>query len=174
MRRSYKIIAFILAGFISLLLAVAFIPPHTTIPQGKGGVIVSGAAFVDAYPIVDVFHVKGSINGIPVEMAVDTGASYLTIPKSLAREAGISCLKRITAETSGGEAKFCFGHAERVLIGGLLLPNVWVVIKPVENGTVLLGQSALSRLRIVQENRAMRVSVSASNIGEVTFNTHKE
>jgi clan AA aspartic protease (TIGR02281 family) len=110
-------------------------------------------------PIDHVYRVRGGVNGVSTAMMVDTGASYLSIPKSLAAKAGITCGKTTPLESSSGMATACFATAREVRLEHLVLPDVPIIILPVDNGTILLGQSVLNRLKVVQEAGLLRLSV---------------
>lgn len=96
------------------------------------------------------FNVRADINGAPVTMLVDTGASSVVLTVEAARAAGlpVDLLKYdVTIETAKGR-----GHAAAVVIDQIRIGNIIerrvpaLVAQPGNLRTSLLGMSFLSRL----------------------------
>ena len=109
------------------------------------------------------YYTMGSINGYPVNMLVDTGAFMVTLPAAFASKIGARCWGAVVAGTGNGAALGCRSTVRSIRVGNITLNNVEVLILPNVNA-VLLGQSALKRLKVEQSNDQIRLSV----IGGVT------
>lgn len=104
------------------------------------------------------FVVKGKINGgSPVNMMVDTGASLVTIPASIANELGIDYRRGRPAysSTANGIVHSYLIRLDSVKIGELELIQVDASVSEGEFPIVLLGMSFLKRLRMVREGEQM-------------------
>ncbi len=97
------------------------------------------------------YHASGTINGEPVEFMLDTGASDVSIPDSVARRVG---LKRGVAqfyETANGTIKAYATTLSSVGLGELELQRIRASINPhMEGETILLGMSVLKQLEFTQ------------------------
>lgn len=97
------------------------------------------------------FRVNATVNGQPVTMLVDTGASMVAIPEPLAQRMGIAPPPSAysgTARTANGDGRFAPITLATIRIGSVELTNVSAAVVQ-GNGldTPLLGQSFLSRLQ---------------------------
>lgn len=118
----------------------------------------SGAAFVVVRKnAFNAYWLRGSVNGISVPMVVDTGASFVAIPLPLARQLGLRCYSQVAMSTANGITQNCKSVVRSVQVGPMVLPDVDVVIMDNLN-VVLLGQSALGRLKVEQAGGEIRLS----------------
>lgn len=111
-----------------------------TLPQGNGG----------------HYHVEGSVNGQFVNFIVDTGASALTIPLSIANAAGMKCQKFGTMNTANGASTACAATVKTLTFGGFTLHDVDAIVAPNLNQP-LLGMNVLKRFHIDQNDGKMRL-----------------
>jgi aspartyl protease family protein len=124
--------------------------------------VVEGDAGGAAFMVVrknafNAYWLRGSINGASVAMVVDTGASFVSIPLPLAKQLGLRCYSQVAMSTANGITQNCKSVVRSVQIGSMVLPDVEVVIMNNLN-VVLLGQSALGRLKVEQSNGEIRLS----------------
>ncbi len=118
----------------------------------------SGTAFVVVRKnAFNAYWLRGSINGTSVAMVVDTGASFVSIPFPLAKQLGLRCYSQVAMSTANGITQNCKSVVRSVQIGSMVMPDVEVVIMNYLN-VVLLGQSALGRLKVEQSNGEIRLS----------------
>ena len=98
------------------------------------------------------------INGKSMSMVVDTGADTVALPSSVAVELGLKCdqVQKMQMAQSVGTA--CLTNVKTVQIGDIVLHDVLVSYTPGIEGMALLGQSALSRLKVEQSNGVMHLS----------------
>lgn len=97
------------------------------------------------------FHVEALVNGFPLQMLVDTGATVTAIPYEQAEALGISTNRLayiITTRTANGEAKAAPAILKDLAIGPIVMRDVRVsVSQPGALTDPLLGQNVLNRLQ---------------------------
>ncbi len=104
------------------------------------------------------FIANGMVNGLPVRFMVDTGASLVALPASLARQAGVSLANAVPVmiNTANGQAR-----AQRVVINHLKLGDISanlveaVVVDDAALTLPLLGMSFLNRVSLQREGDAL-------------------
>lgn len=100
------------------------------------------------------FSATGMVNGLPVRFMVDTGASLVSLPRSVARKAGVSLTEAtpVVINTANGQAR-----AQRVVINSLKLGGISVnlvealVVEDTALSQPLLGMSFLNRTNMLRE-----------------------
>lgn len=103
------------------------------------------------------YFVPGAINGKALTFVVDTGASVVSLPRTLAYEASMSCKDHVLMQTANGTAIACTGIVARLKIGHFLMKDVPAMIVP-NLGQPLLGMNVLQQFRIEQDNGEMRLT----------------
>ena len=106
-----------------------------------------------------MYATTGSINGLPVSLLVDTGATQVAMNAAQARRLGIDYrvigVPATIATASRLEPAWAV-TLDSVKVGGIELSNVeGVVLEGVQPETVLLGMSYLGRLEIRNNGRLM-------------------
>lgn len=135
-----------------------FAPP----PRADDSVLVAAAeARVDTQPQANGAatlasdnrgHYSGTfrMNGKPVEGLVDTGASLVSIPESVARRLGFSAATldfRHPISTANGQTKGALVTLDRIEIGQVRVRNVTaLVLKDEALSTTLIGNTFLKQL----------------------------
>lgn len=104
-----------------------------------------------------MYRVEGYIQDVPVEMMVDSGASKLTIPTSLANSLGLKCDAPTTMVGANNRTAACRSTVKKFQIGSIILTDV-AVLYAEGIDTVLMGQSVLSRLKVEQNNGALTLT----------------
>jgi clan AA aspartic protease (TIGR02281 family) len=104
------------------------------------------------------YLMEGSVNGKPLTFVVDTGASFVSIPGAMAREAGISCQDDLAMQTANGSTTVCSGTIKKLNFGPFFTKDVIAVIAP-NLHQPLLGMNVLQQLKIAQEKGEMRLSL---------------
>lgn len=105
------------------------------------------------------FHVEARINGAPIRMMVDTGATTIAIPYEMAEGLGISTNRLayiIDIRTANGVAKAAPVPLDSLTLGPIVMRNLRATVsQPGALQTPLLGQSVLNRLQgyVVQGDR---------------------
>ncbi|MDX1836421.1 TIGR02281 family clan AA aspartic protease [Legionella taurinensis] len=102
------------------------------------------------------YRVKGFINNKAVEFMVDTGASLVAIPKTVADELHLQGRYPITLNTASGEVTGLLTRLDRLSFGPFELKNIKAVILPDEQDEmVLLGMNVLSLFNLSQKDRQL-------------------
>lgn len=105
----------------------------------------------------------GRINGTPVVLLVDTGATTVSVPARLASELGLEKGARLAVQTAKGEAQVWATHLAEVCVGVLCLTDVRATINPhVGEQEVLLGMSVLRQLEFTQRGERLILRPMAS------------
>ena len=95
---------------------------------------------------------SGKINGQPVTFLVDTGASDVTIPESLAERLGLYYGIKRRARTANGTITIYSTTLDSLQIGNIKLTDIRASINPHMQGKeILLGMSALKNLKFTQQ-----------------------
>ncbi|MFZ9035133.1 MAG: retropepsin-like aspartic protease family protein [Francisellaceae bacterium] len=98
----------------------------------------------------------GKINGIDVKFIIDTGASSVSIPKDVADKIGLRKGQAYRAMTANGEITVYYTRLDSLSIGAITLNDINASINPSSTDDyVLLGMSALKRLKMVHEGNSL-------------------
>ena len=100
------------------------------------------------------YYVKAEVNRRPAHFLIDTGASYVALRATDAREAGIYTSHAdytYPVRTANGETNAAFVTLDDLEIDGIHVENVKAFVLPDEQLAVnLLGMSFLSRIESVE------------------------
>lgn len=100
----------------------------------------------------------GIINSTKVTFLLDTGATDVVVPGTLAERIGLEPDSRGYAVTAAGTVPVYRTVLERVQIGDIALHQVSATINPhMEGDGVLLGMSALRQVEFVQRGDQLRL-----------------
>jgi aspartyl protease family protein len=115
----------------------------------------SGSSMVLPPDMNGHYSVAGEINGFPVNMLVDTGASLVSIPAPLANKMGIDYRnkgRRAFSQTAGGTTQVWIVKLDRVKVGEFEFANIEGSISEAGLPVILLGNSVLKRLDMKTES----------------------
>jgi aspartyl protease family protein len=102
----------------------------------------------------------GGINGEPVVFLVDTGATDVALPLSLARRLDLRLGPARISRTANGDVRTWSTLLERVELGGLAARRVRASVLPNMPGDqVLLGMSFLKRYELIQRDGTLTIRV---------------
>jgi aspartyl protease family protein len=94
---------------------------------------------------------SGEINGEPVTFMLDTGATGVAIPQSVARRLGLRRGQAFATQTANGVTTSYAARLERVSVGGIERRDVQAGIVPgLQTDEVLLGMSFLKHIEFTQ------------------------
>jgi aspartyl protease family protein len=94
---------------------------------------------------------SGEINGKPVTFMLDTGATGVAIPDSLANRLGLQRGRAFPTQTANGVSTSYAANLDRVSVGGIELRDVSAGITPgLTTDEVLLGMSFLKHIEFTQ------------------------
>lgn len=103
------------------------------------------------------YLVAGSVNNQPLNFLIDSGASMVAIPGSMANAAGLHCEQLGRVQTANGSAVACKTVINKLTIGKFVLHNVEAIVAP-NLSQPLLGMNVLSRFNVEQHNGQMSLT----------------
>ncbi len=103
------------------------------------------------------YFLEGEVNSTALTFVIDTGASVVSLPSSVARDAEINCKKQVMMSTANGLANACTVIIPKLKIGSFLIEDVAAVVAP-NLSEPLLGMNVLQQFNIVQDHGQMRIS----------------
>ncbi|NBR26828.1 MAG: TIGR02281 family clan AA aspartic protease [Betaproteobacteria bacterium] len=104
------------------------------------------------------FVADGSINGVPVQFLVDTGASYISFGSSEAKRIGINYEngQKSFSSTANGVVPTYRVKLDVVKVGEITLNNIDAMVHASDNlPVVLLGNSFLNRMEMKRDGEKM-------------------
>jgi aspartyl protease family protein len=104
------------------------------------------------------YVVTGGINGAPVVFLVDTGATDVALPLSLARRLDLPLGPARISRTANGDVRTWLTLLDEVDVGGLAARRVRASVLPNMPGDqALLGMSFLKRFELVQRDGTLTI-----------------
>lgn len=101
---------------------------------------------------------QGTINGQAVVFLLDTGATVVSIPESVAYRLGLSRGAEFYSRTANGIIKTYATRLDEVGVGDIRLSRIAAQINPHFDGEeILLGMSFLKRLELVQQGDTLTI-----------------
>jgi aspartyl protease family protein len=103
----------------------------------------------------------GEVNGIPVRFAVDTGATFITLPAREASRLGLDYNngQKIVMETANGNVSAYRLKLDTVRVGGVAVQNVDAVVTEGNSLPIaLLGMSFLNRTDMKREGTILTLT----------------
>jgi len=94
----------------------------------------------------------GQINGQDVRFLVDTGATDVALPESVARALGLDFGPRVKVMTAAGPSGAWMTRLDEVAVGDLRRKNVRASITSGEFNGILLGMSFLKHYNLQQQD----------------------
>ena len=100
----------------------------------------------------------GTINSVAVIFLLDTGASDIAIPESLADKIGLTKGPAITVKTANGNARAYRTHLQSVALGEIGLQDLnATILTNITGEEVLLGMNFLKHFEIIQKGRTLTI-----------------
>lgn len=100
----------------------------------------------------------GTINANDVTFLLDTGASDIAIPESLADEIGLIKGPAITVKTANGNTRAYLTHLDSVALGDIELHDLnATILMNITGEEVLLGMNFLKHFEIMQKGRTLTI-----------------
>lgn len=97
----------------------------------------------------------GRINGQTVDFLVDTGATQVALPATVAKRLGLPRLADTRFNTANGVSSGYLTRLDSLQIGDIALTDVRAAVAPNMDGEVLLGMSALKQLEFSQSSEQL-------------------
>lgn len=99
---------------------------------------------------------SGLINSVPVTFLLDTGATDVAVPATLAQRAGLPLGMESRAATANGVVRVFSTRIDTLEIGNIVLHDINASITPsMEGDTILLGMSALRQIEFTQQGERL-------------------
>ena len=99
------------------------------------------------------YIVQGTINEFPVTFLVDTGATGVAIPASIAEILSLPVGRRLSTSTAAGATTAYLSRLDTVRVGNIILSNVEAAIVPkMQTDYILLGMSFLKHIDLIQKD----------------------
>jgi clan AA aspartic protease (TIGR02281 family) len=105
------------------------------------------------------YAVEGSINQVPINFMVDTGATITAVSSDFAKHAGVTDCEPYKTQTANGVVNVCLGTAREMTIGQFRLKNVKVSYSNGLGNTFLLGMNVIGQFRMEQQGDVMRLTL---------------
>ncbi|PPA04363.1 TIGR02281 family clan AA aspartic protease [Pseudomonas sp. MWU12-2312b] len=151
----------VLAWCAALFLATRFFGQWEARQQNPNVAVSSeqGEGFIEVKLVSNGqghFVASGHINGQPVDFMLDTGATDVSIPASLAERLKLEKGFGVTLSTANGLSEGYRTRIDRLQLGDIVLRDVRALVAPGLHGDqVLLGMSALNKLEFTQRGGTM-------------------
>jgi len=101
---------------------------------------------------------NGTINGKQVVFLLDTGASDVAIPESLANEIGLLKGQEVFVKTANGNAKAYRTRLDSVALGEIKRYDLnATILTNIDGDEVLLGMSFLKHFEITQKGKTLTI-----------------
>ncbi len=111
------------------------------------------------------YLVTGKINGTSVNFMLDTGATTISVPSSIARKIGLRGGIPTRVQTANGVAVVYQTQLAEVSIGNIRLHDVRANINPnMNDDKILLGMSFLKRLDFSQTGKQLTIRQRADTL----------
>ena len=151
----------ILAWCAALFLATRFFGQWEQRQQNPNAEVVSqqGEGFIEVKLVGNHqghFVASGQINGQLVDFMLDTGATDVAIPVSVAQRLKLEKGFGVTLSTANGLSQGYRTRIDRLQLGDIVLRDVRALVAPgLDGNQVLLGMSALNKLEFTQRGGTM-------------------
>jgi len=129
----------------------------------NGGTVISVDAGGAAMIVLEQdrnghYQVEGQINNQTVQFLVDTGATDVAVPESMARALGLDFGPKVQVMTAAGPSQAWMTRLNEVSIGGIRRRDVRAMITSGEFNEVLLGMSFLRHYSLRQQDGKLVIS----------------
>jgi aspartyl protease family protein len=102
------------------------------------------------------YVVNGQINHQPVTFLLDTGATVISIPETIASQLRLKKAHPVHSRTANGIIKVFTTRLDSVSVGAIELNNIRATINPHMQGKeILLGMSFLKHLEMMQKGQEL-------------------
>ncbi|VAW50441.1 Aspartyl protease [hydrothermal vent metagenome] len=101
---------------------------------------------------------NGTINNYNVVFMLDTGATDIAIPESVANKIGLKKGQTVFVKTANGDAKAYRTRLDRVAIGDIAIDNLRAtILTNITGDEILLGMNFLKHLEITQKGQLLTI-----------------
>ncbi len=112
------------------------------------------------------FVATGRLNGAPVTMLLDTGATQVAVPADLAERLDLPLRGEASFSTANGRVRGHLTTLDEVRLGGLVARDVpGSIVSGLEDGMVLLGMSFLGRFDLQMQGDTLTLRLPEKDKG---------
>lgn len=147
------IIGLALLGF--LIHQVFFAPKDIDINRTVAGTTITIYRDADQH-----FRIDGNIDGATANFLIDTGATFIAIPESIAKQARLKKGRAVNARTAGGISKAYYTKIKMLQLGPYKFKNVSAMILTELGNECLLGMNILKRFESRQDGEKLELTLS--------------
>ena len=147
-------IAILAAGFWISQRVLA--PPPISVVTGGSGEITIPASRNGH------FYLEGTVNGVPLQFMVDTGATYVSVDAEFARRARLPPGIAGYFNTANGSVEGRVVKGQTVRVESFEVGGLTVAVMPNGGGDGLLGQNFLRQFEVSQSAGVMRLRPRAA------------
>ena len=102
------------------------------------------------------YVVNGKINQKPVTFLLDTGATIISIPETIARQLELAKGYPVQIRTANGSVEVFTTKLDSVSIGAIEINNIRATINPyMEGDEILLGMNFLKHMEMIQKGKEL-------------------
>lgn len=147
----------VIAAFVGIVIVMSLAFEHVIEKRANPNASLVAGAGGDGRVVLQrnrygSYVAPGQINGKPVTFLVDTGASSVAMPDSVARRLGLERGAEYVSQTAAGLTKSYETFIDSVVIGGIQVQNVRGSIVPAMGGDeILLGMTVLRHIDFSQQ-----------------------
>ena len=110
------------------------------------------------------YLLPGRINGIEVNLLLDTGATDVAVPESIAIKAGLPKLAQVHSSTANGLTTGWLTQVDELMLGSLRISHVRATILPNMAGNeALLGMNVLRHFELTQKDGRLSITVPSKH-----------
>ncbi len=103
------------------------------------------------------YQLSGEINNTAIMFLVDTGATGVALPESVAKSANIDCNnKQLVATTANGPTSGCIVNVPTLKFGPFQVKDIKAIVLP-NLSEALLGMNVLEQFNIQQDHGQLRI-----------------
>ncbi|GEO00790.1 hypothetical protein NSE01_26220 [Novosphingobium sediminis] len=96
------------------------------------------------------YWIKAKLNGVPLRLMVDTGATVTALSGDVAQASGVepdTLRPEATVETANGSVTAAPARIDELRFGSVVARDLDAIVLPAEGGTNVLGMNFLTRLK---------------------------
>jgi aspartyl protease family protein len=153
---------FLIVGFISFIIMLSYLLHYNLYAPIKPKIIIQEnmQRMIVLTRQDNHFYVVGSLNGVPLNLIVDTGATTLTISQDFANQLQLKPTAKIMAQTANGNILAGVANLETLELHGIVLTNIKVIIVPnMLEDAGLLGNNVLKHFQLTQDATQMTLTI---------------
>ncbi|OYD25490.1 retropepsin-like aspartic protease family protein [Oceanimonas baumannii] len=103
---------------------------------------------------------SGTVNQQPVVFLLDTGATQMAVPQTVAARLELPVGPALVLGTAAGQVTGYRTHIKSLSLGPFTLYDLDAVIMPSQSEEILLGMNALRRFELIQRGSQMTITYS--------------